>query len=65
MTSEAMARIKINRMLEKAGWRFFDSPEGPANILLENHIKIILKMDKHINFNKLSQNKPYISKRKQ
>ena len=39
--TEAMARIKINQMLEKAGWRFFDSPEGPANILLEN--KAILK----------------------
>jgi len=32
--AEAIARIKINKMLEKAGWRFFDSPEGPANIIL-------------------------------
>jgi len=33
--TEATARIKINRMLEKAGWRFFDSDEGPSNIILE------------------------------
>ncbi|HOQ70120.1 MAG TPA: DEAD/DEAH box helicase family protein [Anaerolineaceae bacterium] len=33
--NEAIARIKINRMLEKAGWRFFDTPEGSANIILE------------------------------
>jgi type I restriction enzyme R subunit len=33
--TEATARIKINWMLEKAGWRFFDAPEGPANIILE------------------------------
>jgi len=37
---EARARIKINRILEDAGWRFFDTEEGPANILLENHVKI-------------------------
>jgi type I restriction enzyme, R subunit len=23
---EAKARIKINKLLEEAGWRFFDSP---------------------------------------
>ncbi len=33
--NEASARIKINKLLEKAGWRFFDGPEGPANIQLE------------------------------
>ncbi len=38
--SEAQARIKINRLLEKAGWRFFDSPEGPANVVLEGHAKL-------------------------
>mgnify|MGYP000969251793 CR=1 FL=1 len=37
---EAKARIKINKLLEEAGWRFFDNEEGKANILLENHIKI-------------------------
>ena len=35
MPSEARARIKINRLLERSGWRFFDSEEGPANNTLE------------------------------
>lgn len=38
--NEAHARIKINKLLEEAGWRFFDSEEGPANILVENHVKL-------------------------
>jgi type I restriction enzyme R subunit len=25
---EAKARIKINKLLEEAGWRFFDTAEG-------------------------------------
>lgn len=33
--NEASARIKINELLEAAGWRFFDSPAGKANIQLE------------------------------
>jgi len=37
---EAKARIKINILLEKSGWRFFDSAEGKANILLEHNAKI-------------------------
>ncbi len=37
---EAKARIKINKLLEEAGWSFFDSPQGKANILLENNVKI-------------------------
>lgn len=40
MKNEAHARIKINRMLEESGWRFFDNEKGTANILLENHVKI-------------------------
>lgn len=40
MAKEAKARIKINKLLENAGWRFFDTADGPANILLENHIKV-------------------------
>ncbi|MEO6282984.1 MAG: DEAD/DEAH box helicase family protein [Dyadobacter sp.] len=40
MKNEAHARIKINQLLEEAGWRFFDTEEGRANILLENHVKI-------------------------
>jgi type I restriction enzyme R subunit len=39
---EAKARIKINRLLEESGWRFFDTPEGKANILLENNVKLTL-----------------------
>lgn len=35
MAKEAKARIKINKLLESAGWRFFDNEEGKANILLE------------------------------
>jgi type I restriction enzyme R subunit len=37
---EALARVKINKLLEGAGWRFFEGPDGPANIVLELHSKI-------------------------
>jgi len=37
---EAQARIRINHLLEEAGWRFFDDAEGSANIALEPHVKI-------------------------
>jgi type I restriction enzyme R subunit len=37
---EAKARIKINKLLEDAGWRFFDDDEGKANILLESNVKL-------------------------
>lgn len=37
---EASARIKINRLLEEAGWRFFDDENGPANIQLEPNVKM-------------------------
>lgn len=37
---EAKARIKINKLLEDAGWRFFDSQVGPSNIRLEPNVKI-------------------------
>jgi type I restriction enzyme R subunit len=43
MKNEAHARIKINQLLEEAGWRFFDNEEGKANILLESHVKITQK----------------------
>src|SRR5450432_4311304 len=43
MKNEAHARIKINNLLEKAGWRFFDDDKGAANILLENKVKITQK----------------------
>ncbi len=37
---EATARIKINRLLEQARWRFFDEAAGPANIVLEPNVKL-------------------------
>jgi type I restriction enzyme R subunit len=39
-TKEAQSRIKINRLLEEADWRFFDDEKGPANIQLEMNVKI-------------------------
>lgn len=44
MSKEAKARIKINRLLEESGWRFFDEEKGKANIVLENNIKITEKL---------------------
>jgi type I restriction enzyme, R subunit len=37
---EATARIKINKLLEAAGWRFFDDAAGAANIQLEPQVKL-------------------------
>ena len=37
---EAQARIKINHLLESAGWRFFDSEAGKANVVLEPNVKL-------------------------
>ncbi len=37
---EATARIKINKLLEAAGWRFFADGSAPANIRLEPSITI-------------------------
>jgi len=37
---EAKARIKINKLLEESGWRLVDDSSGPANIVLENNVKI-------------------------
>jgi len=42
-SKEAKARIKINKLLEEAGWRFFDDEKGPANIQLEPNVKITKK----------------------
>ncbi|MCC7161465.1 MAG: DEAD/DEAH box helicase family protein [Anaerolineae bacterium] len=39
-SKEAKARIKINRLLDQAGWRFFDDANGRANIQLETHTRI-------------------------
>jgi type I restriction enzyme R subunit len=43
---EAKARIKINKLLEEANWRFFDDENGKANIALEKNVKIT---ESHIN----------------
>jgi len=37
---EATARIKINKLLEAAGWRFFPEKNAPANICLEPSVKL-------------------------
>jgi type I restriction enzyme R subunit len=44
MNKEAKSRIKINKLLEDAGWRFFDDENGPANIILENNVKLTQKI---------------------
>jgi len=40
---EAKARIKINKLLEQSGWRFFDNEKGQANISLEPNVKLTQK----------------------
>ena len=37
---EATARIKINKLLEATGWRFFTDGKAPANIQLEPSVTI-------------------------
>lgn len=41
---EARARIKINVLLEEAGWRFFEKNGLPPNVILENNTKITKKL---------------------
>ncbi len=41
--NEATARIKINKLLEAAGWRFFPDGTHPANIRLEPTVAIQAK----------------------
>ena len=43
---EATARIKINKLLEEAGWRFFDDANGLANIQLELGVRV---SEQHLN----------------
>ncbi len=40
MQKEARARLKINDLLRKAGWRFFDEETGKANIAVERSVKL-------------------------
>jgi hypothetical protein len=35
MTKEAAAHIKVNKLLEAVGWRFFADTSGPSNARLE------------------------------
>src|SRR5919109_4333606 len=54
---EATARIKINKLLEAAGWRFFAEGDAPANIRLEPSVAI-KSSDLHVlgdNFEKVSK----------
>ncbi len=44
MSKEARSRILINDLLQKSGWRFFDDGQGPANIVLEAHVKVTTKV---------------------
>ena len=41
--AEAKARIKINKLLEEADWRFFGEEGKSANIVLESNAKITKK----------------------
>ena len=36
MSNEAEARIKIDKQLEKSGWRLLDDENGPKNVLVES-----------------------------
>jgi type I restriction enzyme R subunit len=52
---EAFARLKINKLLEEAGWRFFDDENGYANVQVEPNVKISKKQveDMGENFDKV------------
>ncbi|MBS4015968.1 MAG: DEAD/DEAH box helicase family protein [Candidatus Latescibacteria bacterium] len=52
MQKEAKARIKINKLLELAGWRLLDSSEGSANVLLEPNVKLKDLDDDYTKINK-------------
>ena len=40
MPNEPHARIKINKLLEAAGWRLLDDENGQANVQLESGVTI-------------------------
>lgn len=44
MPTEAKARIRINDLLDRSGWRFFDDEKGHVNITLETHVKLTKKV---------------------
>lgn len=37
---EAKARLRINKLLEDAGWRLFDNEDEPANVDVENKVDL-------------------------
>jgi type I restriction enzyme R subunit len=39
MDKEAKARVRINKLLEEAGWRFEPNETGPANVQLESGVR--------------------------
>lgn len=39
-SKEAKARLKINDILQAAGWRFFDDENGSANVSVETNVKM-------------------------
>ncbi len=40
MQKEAKARLKINKLLEEAGWRLVDDGENKANVKVESHTRL-------------------------
>jgi len=42
-SKEAKERIKINKLLEESGWKFFDTEKEQANIQLEPNVKMTQK----------------------
>ena len=54
---EATARVKINKVLEAAGWRYFADCKLPANIQLEPKVTI-----KSIDLDALGENFEKVSK---
>ncbi len=55
MPKEAKARLKINKLLEKAGWRFFDDENGRANIIVEGTTTLNAVDDFGDNFEKTAK----------
>ena len=45
MSNEATARLKINKLLEKSGWRLLDDENGSANVIVESRF---IFLQKHI-----------------
>ena len=57
---EASARIKINKLLEAAGWRFFGNEQGPANIRLEPSVALTEQAFDEIGENFEKSSKGYV-----